>query len=205
MLRFEADEIVADAGCNTLDAHVSVSGDRISVTEQAMTLMGCLDGRAEQDAWMTDFLNAGPTWHIAGDKLTLATANTTIDLLDQRADQPYPIVGTRWMVTGEFDGQTASSLPPDMATVELKSDNTVTAMTGCATLTGYFDISEFRSPTIIDVNPLTRDQRAPCPPNLIPLDAAVTRTLTGELTANLQDRTLTLTTVDGTGLTLVAG
>jgi heat shock protein HslJ len=204
MLRFEATDIVAGAGCNTLDVRVSVSGDRISVTEQATTLMGCLDGRAEQDAWMTDFFTAGPTWHLAGDQLTLATATTVIELLDQRVAEPHPIIGTRWMVTGQFDRQTASALPPDKATVEFTSDSTVVATTGCATLTGPAFITEVSYPTMIDVNPLKRVQRAPCPPDLIPLDAAVTRTLAGQLTTNVQGRTLTLTTVDGTGLTLVA-
>jgi heat shock protein HslJ len=204
MLLFEAGEIVASGGCNTLDIQVSVSDDRITVTEQAMTLMGCLDGRAGQDEWMTDFFNASPTWHLAGDQLTLATADTTIDLLDQRVNEPHPIIGTRWMVTGQFNRQTASSLPLGVAAIEFTSNNTVVATTGCATLTGPIDMTEVSFPAMIDVNALNRVQRAPCPPELIPLDAAVTRTLAGQLTANVQDRTLTLTTVDGSGLTLVA-
>jgi heat shock protein HslJ len=205
LVEFETDKIVAHAGCNEMDLSVTPSSDRINVTEQSTTLIACPDGLNDQDQWLAAFFTAGPTWHLSGDQLTLATATTTIDLLDERVAEPHPIVGSRWVVADQFDRHVVSSLPQGIGTITFGADGTVTAVTGCATFTGSFTIDQNVVPTTISFAQLAKTDSVSCPPNLEPLDAAVQRTLIGDVTATVKDRILTLTTVDGTGLTLTAG
>lgn len=54
-----------------------------------MTLAGCEGALADQDRWLSNFLNDSPTIVLDGERLTLTTATTTIELVE-RAEPPSP-------------------------------------------------------------------------------------------------------------------
>jgi len=202
-LRFRATTgITANAGCNTIDATGHLDGDQFVADQVGMTAMGCDQPRADQDTWLAGVLSARLSWQLTGDQLVVTAGATRIELVDRRVAQPdRNLVGTAWTVTGQFDRQVASSLPDGPAVITFKDGN-VTASTGCATLTGPATVSG----TGITVGPLTRTQpHQPCDGLTATLDSAVTTVLTGTLTATITGPNLTLSTVDGHGLTLRAG
>lgn len=74
-------ELTVNAGCNTLSVTAHLQGeDRLVVDDFVSTAIGCLDDRADQDAWIVDFFEAGPRWSFDGYGLTLSTATVYIEL-----------------------------------------------------------------------------------------------------------------------------
>ena len=103
-----------------------LDGDTLVVGELAMTMMGCPDGLAEQDAWVGDLLAAGPTVAETDGTLTVTSGTTVITLLDRKiADPDRPLVGTLWRVETLISNDAASSTPGGAeATLTFNEDGT---------------------------------------------------------------------------------
>jgi heat shock protein HslJ len=84
-LGFGPGRITAEAGCNTLNADVTVGPQRLEVGEIASTLMGCDPEREEQDRLVAEFLTAGPGWELTARGLTLTAGDLRFDLTDDEA------------------------------------------------------------------------------------------------------------------------
>lgn len=100
-LGFDGADVSANAGCNHLFGTAAVDGDVLVVSSMGGTEMGCPDGLNDQDAWLTEFLGAGPTAVLAGDTLTLTGGDVVIELAEQQTSSPAP--------TGDPDQPTADS------------------------------------------------------------------------------------------------
>ncbi|KAA1429372.1 META domain-containing protein [Nocardioides antri] len=79
---FAGDDISVNAGCNHLFGTVALNGDRLEVGTMGGTEMGCPDGRNDQDAWISQFLSAGPDVGLDGDTLTLTGSDVVIELVE---------------------------------------------------------------------------------------------------------------------------
>jgi heat shock protein HslJ len=68
--------------CNTINVPFEIDGRRLTPDAQKMisTLMGCLADAGQQDSWARTFLAEPMTYELAGDQLTLSTANASIVL-----------------------------------------------------------------------------------------------------------------------------
>ena len=88
-LRFGADEINADAGCNNLFAGYTLDDDTIVALGAGSTYMACDPALHAQDDLVIDFLLSQPTFALDGDTLTLTNpAGDTIFLLDKEVADP---------------------------------------------------------------------------------------------------------------------
>lgn len=105
-LGFAGSELSADAGCNHLFGTVGVDADALVVSDMGSTEMGCAAELMEQDAWLTEFLTAGPSAELAADTLTLTGGDVVIELVEQ----PAPTAPT-----GDPDEPTADSFEGDDA------------------------------------------------------------------------------------------
>jgi heat shock protein HslJ len=196
---FSATELHVQAGCNAIGVKGALDGQRFKATQFGSTAMGCDQPRLAQDNWVIAFFTAGTTWQLTGDQLVLTAGANVITLLDRRVVDPdRPIIGTHWVVTGSFDQQTASSAPDAQASVQFAADGTVTATTGCATLTGPATVAG----ATITFGALQRGSVQACEALATTLDAAMVRVLQGKVTAAVNASRLTLTAADGHGLTL---
>lgn len=67
-------------GCNAHGASAGVSATHLrpSVEDRHSTAVGCDQPRHEQDAFFTRFLDSGPAWELAGDRLILRSGDTVI-------------------------------------------------------------------------------------------------------------------------------
>jgi heat shock protein HslJ len=125
-LNFTSDHrLIAQAGCNTINAPVDLSGGKVALGETETTLMGCGAGRSEQDAWLADVLKAAH-WRVDGTTLHVTSGATEI-VLSERKD--VPLVGTKWQFDTVSTGENAASLPPG-SYIEF-DDEQVTFNLGC--------------------------------------------------------------------------
>ena len=145
-LSFRDGNLGASAGCNSIGAGFTVTGDAVlEVGPMAMTEMGCDPPRHEQDEWLVAFLTASPAVQLDGDRLVMIGENATIELLDREvADPDVPLVGTVWVVTGFIDGQAATSFAvPEPAKLKFDDVNsTVTGTDGCNNFSGSVEIAD---------------------------------------------------------------
>lgn len=82
-LGFDGDELQANAGCNHLFGTLALDGDTLRASNLGGTEMGCPDGLNDQDAWLSDFLSAGPEVLLDGETLTLTGDGVVIELVEQ--------------------------------------------------------------------------------------------------------------------------
>lgn len=196
----EPGRLTANAGCNTISGDGRIEGDHLRTGDLAITDMGCLDGRADQDTWLANFLSARPAWRLTGDDLVLTTSTTEVRLVDRRVVDPdRPLVGRRWVVVTQVTGDAASSVPDGAAYLEFRPDGTLTGDTGCAAISGPATVSG----DAISIGTLARTPR-PCSGQLAQLDAAVTATLAGSVRFTIRARSLTLAPGAPHGLVLTA-
>ena len=106
-LAFVGDEVRADAGCNHLFGTWAVDGGALTASDMGGTEMGCPDGLNDQDAWLTEFLSAGPDVVLDGDTLTLSKDGVVVELVEQ--DLPDQTGGGGDEPTSNDDGSVVGS------------------------------------------------------------------------------------------------
>ncbi|MEM9468119.1 MAG: META domain-containing protein [Actinomycetota bacterium] len=143
-LRFGADEINADAGCNNLFAGYTLDDDTIVALGVGMTEMGCDPDRHAQDDFVASFLTGRPTYDLDGDTLRLTNADgSTITLLDRAvADPDRTIDGQAWEVTGFFDDTAAWSSAIDEPAVLRFGSPSAAVFDGCTDTALEIDIAD---------------------------------------------------------------
>jgi heat shock protein HslJ len=77
-MRFHADTLSVNAGCNTLFGGASIDGDDLVVPALASTKKACDDDLTRQDAWLTEFLGSRPTIEVLEQDLWLSHGNETV-------------------------------------------------------------------------------------------------------------------------------
>lgn len=149
-ISFDANgRISAQAGCNDLGAKASVQSGRLSSGPMSMTAMGCDIGLAAQDQWLSDLLTSRPTLVVAGTKLTLASASTSISLERKKFEPPRATPTTLSMPEpipslpiGDFASSKTSGLglPADVQVQMSFTADTIALRAECNTLTVHFAI-----------------------------------------------------------------
>lgn len=82
-LTFTEDGISAKADCNTMFGSATLDSGTIALTTPlGMTMMACEQPLMDQDQWISDFLESGPTWSLDGSMLTLTSGQDVIVLRD---------------------------------------------------------------------------------------------------------------------------
>lgn len=200
-LTFTGDgQLIAEAGCNTMQGPVRVTEDKLGVSDLTTTGMGCDAARHEQDTWLADFLGAAPTMNIDGSTLTLTAGDRVIVLLDREVAQPdAALEGPTWVVDTLISGQTASSLPTGVSATLVFEAGSVQVNTGCNTGGASYTLD---GATLVFSDLFVT--RMACSADIMQVEATVTATLTGEATFTIEAERLTITHPDGTGLQLAA-
>ncbi len=68
------------AGCNIQGATIVTAAGRLLVGEISGTQMACRDELREQDEWLAGFFSSGPRWELDGDRLTLRSGGSFMEL-----------------------------------------------------------------------------------------------------------------------------
>lgn len=202
-LEFADGRVSAFAGCNRGSGSADFTGGHLTVGELATTMMGCAPPFDEADGWMTQFLDARPTWSLDGDDLTLSSADSAVTLRDKEAVDPdRPLVGTTWRVQTLVSGQSAMTsvaLERARPTLTINADQSVTGWTGCNTFYGRADVA---APTVTFATVQVAGPGCPGEPGDI--ERAIVGVLDGPVRAEVDADQLTLSGAKGDGLVLRA-
>ncbi|MDX8142858.1 META domain-containing protein [Lentzea sp. BCCO 10_0061] len=196
-LRFTDDgRVIASAGCNQMQSPVKLDDGKLSVSDLAMTAMGCPKPELhQQDEWLSNLLRATPSWKLDGTNLVLTGSDTEIVFA---TEQPATLEGT-WTVDGLVTRDAVSSVPAGVkATISFKN-GTVAVDTGC-NFNGSELPYELAGQTIkVELGPITDKGCG----EVNEVETAVTEALgKGEATYKINRSSLILTNAEGTGLTL---
>jgi heat shock protein HslJ len=82
---FRRTSIGWEAGCNSSGGDLEATEDHLLVSNVVSTLIGCPDDLAQQDSWLSRFFVSDPSWMLEGDRLTLMSDDTVIELQEQGA------------------------------------------------------------------------------------------------------------------------
>ncbi len=194
-------EVRVNAGCNHLSGTLESTADGVlRIGQMGGTEMGCDQALHDQDDWLMELLTSSPAWSLAGDRLTLTSGSTVIELLDRRvADPDRTLEGTAWIVDTIYQGDTASSLPTDAVAELTFADGEVSGSTGCNDIQGRYRIDG----STLHVEDLVQTDVA-CAPEVMVLEDAVLALNGSAVTFEIAAARLTLTLPDGRGLGLHA-
>ncbi|WP_162803097.1 META domain-containing protein [Ornithinimicrobium avium] len=201
-LTFADGRLTAQAGCNTMFGDYRVEGEVLVIDALGTTEMGCPDGLAAQDDWLSGLLSSRPRLELHGEQLVLVTTTDTVTLLDRVvADPDRPLVGTVWRVDALTCGEAVSSVPVGAeASLTFGEDGTVQVRGGCNTGSASYTAVD----RTVSLGPVAMTRMA-CEGGRGELEAAVLRVLdAGELQLTITADRLTLTT-GRDGLVLRAG
>ncbi|MDF1597641.1 MAG: META domain-containing protein [Acidimicrobiia bacterium] len=182
------------AACNSYGGVAVVNGSAVSLGELSQTAMGCEPAVMEAEAAFLSALQAVQNFRFDGERLVLT--GTSTDLVF-RPVQPVPtseLIGTPWVLETLIEGETASSVAGEPATLLLAADGTLTASTGCRALTG----SWLANGAVIVVPELSAE--GDCPDDLWKQDSLVVTVVGDEFRAEVEGDQLTLTSMGGDGL-----
>ena len=197
-LSFQDGQIGATGGCNSMGGPYAIDGDRLVVSQLAMTEMACAPDLMDQDQWLAGLLD-GATIALEGDTLTLAKNETRLSLLDREvADPDRPLTGTRWIVDGLVSADAVSSVPVGVVAALTFEAGRVDVEAGCNQGGGSATVTD----TTVTFGPIALTKMA-CEGGAMEVERAVSAVLSGEVLYTIEAGTLTL---DGgaAGLTLRA-
>ncbi|MBT2507347.1 META domain-containing protein [Streptomyces sp. ISL-98] len=188
-----------NSGCNQFGADVDVTGDTITVGPGQTTEMACAKDIQKFEENLQRTFRGALKAKVTDDKLTLTTTKgDTIALTAEKPDAAAPLVGTKWRVESLLDGDTATSLPKDVAgkaNLVFGKDGSVGGNLGCNNVTGQAKVSG----STLTFSKIATTRKM-CPPKIMETERALLKILDGEVKYELRDRTLTLTAEDGNGL-----
>jgi heat shock protein HslJ len=174
---FDGDEISAYAGCNSMSGYYEFDGYALMVNSMSTTEIGCEAALHDQDEWLSLFLRSRPTTTLDEPRLTMATPDVTLTLLDRELASPdRTLVGTHWVGSGIGDGVSVSFGPAStLVTIDFAADGQVAAFTGCQSGSGGFTSAQ----TTIAFTDLTFDGEPCADPSLDEMSGQVLFVLDG--------------------------
>jgi heat shock protein HslJ len=193
--------LIAQAGCNTMQGQVNTAGGTLAVDGGLVTTdMACGPGLAEQDMFVGSVLEASPSWRLDGDRLTITSGTTRLDMAAREAITPNEeLTSTTWVLNTLIDGQVASSVPAGPQEMTLVFDGDTLTMKVFNHLQSEYTIVD----NLIVFGAGTVTEMAGSP-EMIPVENAVFGVLVGEVTYEITANQLTITHPSGKGIQLHA-
>jgi heat shock protein HslJ len=141
-IQFRERELMASAGCNSVDGQYDIDGSVLELSGYGSTDMGCDPERHAQDAWLIEFLLARPSLELSEPRLVMSTGDARMTLLDREVASPdRPLVGTLWRGDGFSDGTMVTSMPGvALVSAWFDPDGSVEVHTSCQVGVGAFHL-----------------------------------------------------------------
>jgi heat shock protein HslJ len=187
-------DVSGRAACNSYFGNAAFDGTTATFGEFGATAMACEPEVMAAEAAFLTALGMVETFAVSSDDLTLSTQLG--DLVFGRVVPPptADLVGTTWVLDTLIEGEAASSVGGDPATLLLTADGTLIGSTGCRALTGTW----IENGGVFIVPTLSADGE--CPGDLAKQDSLVVTVVGDEFRADVDGDRLTLTSMGGDGL-----
>ena len=199
-LDVDGNEAGGISACNnyfgTVDAGTDIATGAVRFDGLGGTEMACMPASVMdlERAYLTA-LGAVESAARDGDQLTLTGAAVELTFATIRPVPQAELEGTRWLLESLVEGQSASSVAEQPATLLLDGDGRLTGSTGCRKFVGDYELSDDQ----VIVDALASDKRG-CPPALDRQDVQVLATLSEGFDIAIEGDVLTATGPSGNGL-----
>ena len=186
-LTFDAVNLGANAGCNTMTGAWSVEGDVLEVGDMVQTMMACEPSALmDQDTWLAAVLTSSPTLALDGETLTITADGATVTL-QSVADQE--LEGVTWTAEATIGNEAVSTIPLGVRPPTLTfSDGEVLVDTGCNTGSGTYTLDG----DSVTFGPIALTRMACTEPDGQQVEATVLTVLDGTATVEIDADVLTL-------------
>ena len=183
------------AACNGYGGMYEIAGAKITFSELLGTEMACVDeGVMESEQSYLGGLLLVSTFSMTEDSLTLSGEEVELVFA---ALPPLPtaeLTGTVWVLESLIDGDAASSVNGDRATLELFTDGSMLGSTGCRSLHGTYTV------TGVEVSMTEMTAEGQCSAELSAQDSHVVAVLGDGFSAVVDGQLLTLSSSGDLGL-----
>jgi len=199
-LSFDGSQIGGRAACNTYGGIADVGDGTIAIPANGpggtffMTEMGCEPKIQASEQAFVDAIFAVTTWSIDGGQLHLTGPDVDLVFDPVAPIATSDLVGTEWVLQSLIDGESATSVAGDEATLLLSDDGTVAGSTGCRTLAGTWVV---RSGEVFFPNFSAEGE---CPSDLASQDGFIVGVLGDGFRPEISGNRLEVTDASGQGL-----
>ena len=200
-LTLEGSRVGGTAACNSYGGTLRVDGARLLIEDLAQTAMACVDEAAmTAEAIYMSGLAAVESIGLDGEELRVEGPGVELRFVELAPPPTAELVDTVWALETLVMGDVVSSFPGDPPTLELRSDGTIQAGTGCRELRGTW---LEQGDEIVTPRLESTDQS--CVPELQGLESHVLAVIGDGFRATVDGDRLTLTDSGGAGLVYQAG
>ncbi len=197
---FQAGQLGGTASCNGYGGSYRLDGNELVLGEVSSTAMACEppESMTAESAYLAA-LGDVTAVDLVGDELVLSGPASELVFARQAEVPAAELVGQPWVLETLIEGETASSVAGDPATLLLDPDGTLTGSTGCRALSGDYTISG----ALVLFTTFAAD--GDCPPELADQDNQVVTVLGDGFTVEIDGDQMTLTSQGSEGLVYRAG
>lgn len=194
-LTIEGSEIGGTSACNTYGGRLTVTDGRLEITDLGMTMMGCEEPVMAAEGAYASALAGVESIGGEGDELVLRGPDVELRFAALAPPPTSELIDTTWVLETVFVGDVAASTVGERATLELRTDGSISGSTGCRSFTGtWIEAGEqIAAPT------LTMDG-SECPADLTSQDDHVVSVIGDGFVPSVVGDLLTLTDPGGVGL-----
>ena len=202
-MSFDGSQIGGRAACNTYGGTADIGNGTIAIPANGpggtffMTEMGCEPQIQASEQAFVEALFAVTTWSIEDGQLLLSDPTVALVFDPVAPIATSDLVGTEWILQSLIDGEVATSVGGDEATLLLAEDGTVTGSTGCRTLAGTWVV---RSGEVFFPEFSAEGE---CPPDLAGQDGFIVGVLGDGFRPEISGNRLEVTDASGQGLIYV--
>lgn len=142
-ISFDDGEFSFSAGCNSHFGQYTILDGAFLTDGLGSTEMGCDALLHDQDEWLADFFESGPTIAHASPRVVFTTDTVTLTFLDDEIAEPdLPLTGTIWNIDTLIDGDAATGAFGYDAALVFTADGTFSIDGPCNTLAGSFTVGD---------------------------------------------------------------
>lgn len=194
-LTFDTGTFGGTAACNGYGAGYSIDGNQLIIDGLSWTEMGCRpDVQAAEQAYLAALTDVDGI-NLVDDELALSGPSTELIFTRQQPVPTEELVDTLWLLETLIEGETATTVLGDPATLSINSDGTFSGSTGCRTFSGRYQIFG----ADVQFNEFAAGEEQ-CPTELAGQDGHVFAVLGDGFTAEVDGDRLTVTSAGGDGL-----
>jgi heat shock protein HslJ len=195
-LEVSGSKLTGVAACNDYGATLTVRDGRIDIVELAATAKACVEeGVMDSEAAYVRALEAVDAIGMDGAELILGGPDVSLRFARLEPPPTAAMTGTTWLLEALVDGDVASTVAGQPATLLLTDDGQLTGSSGCRDFDGTWVARGDRILT-------TRFEvaAADCPPALAAQDAQVINVIGDAFTPTIDGGVMTLSAPGGSAL-----
>jgi heat shock protein HslJ len=149
-LKIDGDKVGGSSACNIYGGTITLDGSKVTISALSMTEMACDEDRMASEAAYLAALPRVTGAELSGDTLILTGPQVELryTLVPPVADAD--LVGTIWILESLISGDAVSSTVAGRVTLELATDGTFAASTGCRDVTGRYQVTDGQVQVTLD-------------------------------------------------------